>query len=249
MLALSAAGGGGGGIASIFDRDLWTAEDLSAVGDGNPVTTWAGTNGNYIYTGGGGAANPTYNSSAQASGYPGVTFDGGDWMDAGSGLAALYNDGAPFGMMIVVRGSATSGSFRSVWARGNGSATAQYMHLRWPNSSSYNVTSTDNTGAPFINYSFDTGSVVANGWLVINYGGDGDVLNVWENGTQIVTDRAITALGSAQTFNRAGIGALLRSSVISHWTGSIHAVGEKSSIITAGEITQIGTWVTDTWGL
>lgn len=236
----------GGDFASIFDIDLWDARDLSAVGDGNPVSTWAGTNGNHTYTAG---SAPTYRTSV--GGYPAVDFNGSaNYLDGGASHAGLFDDGAAFGLLLVARNAATTGVFKSVWSRGNGSSNAQYIHFRWPQSTSgYNVTSNDNAGSPGINYSFQAGSVNANGWMVINFGGAGGVLNVWESGTQVVTNQAISAFGTSQTLNRAGLGALLRSSGVSYWQGDLHAVGEKSSIFTAEEITQIDAWVASEWGL
>jgi len=223
---------------------LWLRADLGVTLNGSTVSAWAnqGTAGG-SFTQGTGTAQPTYSASGGPNSRSTLTFDGNDKIQSSLAAASwnfLHSGNATW--FLVFRSTTSADAYHSIFSTSDTTTGSRGYALGWDNRSSLTrsaaLSTLATTGSAYA-YSLATSnaSYPTNTWSIaeqtVDYLASGNDLNVFANGTSVLSSELSNAPSSSNAASTLWIGMLLGSSL--GFVGGISEIIAFNRTLTAAE--------------
>jgi hypothetical protein len=250
---LMAAGVSSSGItdpSDISDLTLWLdASDTATITEsGGAVSQWddKSSDGRDFAQSTAGAK-PTTGATTQ-NGLNVINFDGGDYLTR---AAFMFNNSRASGGTLFVVWKQTSGSNSRLVGEGS-TSTATPMYNFGLNVTTNEVLSQHRTDGNSISTVLSGLSANDTNWHVgvwTDTGNSTSPIRTFDTKLDGADGTSNTYQSGGTTLTTCAIGALVRTTVGNHLTGSIAEVVYYDRLLDASEISQVETYLTDKWGL
>lgn len=224
----------------------WYKSDKGVTLVSGAVDSWADQSGNgHTATAAASTNRPAYSNTI--NGKTVLTFDGSsDYLTANALATHLNGNDTPFSLLFAVKPATTTPStFGNVFSAGS-SAGANYYHALSYRSDSYIGVGRRAVFPDSVDLSSSPTTYTTN-VQVLSMVFSGTTVNVYVNGTAVISAAALNVGTLGTNLNRIGIGAFVRNTVVNYFQGDIAELCVYDSALSAANRAAIEFYLKSRW--